>query len=116
MRKILVLLFIAQLMALLSCNKATDNTPSNSMNDLKIPDGFDWTTNLHLKINVNVEGLSEGATLALYNLNGEVIDKQSVYDDHALFEFQTNDITDTLRLYAPESRKSKYFTADSKPY
>ncbi len=112
MKKILAFLFVVQLLALVSCNKLDDKIPTNTMNDLEIPDGFDWSTNLHLKLNVNVHGLSDGATLALYNLDGEVVDKQSVFDGQALFEFQLTDITDTLRLYAPESRRSKYFTAD----
>jgi len=112
MKKILTLLLAVQLLVLLSCNKSDDSTGENTMNDLKVPEGFDWSTNIQLKLDVDVRGLSNGATLALYNLDGEVVDKQSVFDDHAIFEFQVDNITDTLRLYSPESRKSKYFTAD----
>lgn len=112
MKKLITLLVVVQLLVVVSCNKSDDKPPINAMDELRIPDGFDWSSNHNLKLNVNVHGLSNGATLALYNLNGKVIAKQSVFDNQALFEFQLNDITDTLRLYSPESRKSKYFTAD----
>lgn len=112
MKKITALLFVVQLLLLASCNKSDDYTGNNTMNDLKVPDGFDWSTNIRLKLEVDVHGLSNGTTLALYNLEGEVVDKQSIFDNHAIFEFQVDNITDTLRLYSPESRKSHYFTAD----
>lgn len=112
MKKITALFFVVQLLALVSCNKSNDNTSKNTMNDLEVPEGFDWSTNIQLKLDVDVHGLSVGATLALYNLDGEVVDKQSVFNEHAIFEFQVDNITDTLRLYSPESRKSLYFTAD----
>ena len=107
-QKIIIILF--SLLVLVSCKKYNnDPVDENSMANLKVPVDFEWTVTDNLVINVTTSGVTDGSTLVLYDLDGNIIDKQRVLSSQAEFEVQIQNITDSLRLYSPETKMSKYF-------
>ncbi|MBI9068217.1 MAG: LruC domain-containing protein [Salinivirgaceae bacterium] len=106
---ILVILFLV--LVLVSCKKFNIDDPAdeNSMANLNVPANFEWAVTKNLVINVSTSGVTDGSTLVLYDLDGNIIDKQRVLSSQAEFEVQIQNITDSLRLYSPETKMSKYF-------
>ena len=105
--KILVLLLVFFVLA--SCEKIDNPVLDNTMTNLQIPSGFGWQTIQNNVIEVNTIGIDDGSTLALYNLDGDVISKKRVVDSKVVFDLKTQDVTDSLRLYSSATRMSKYF-------
>ena len=108
-----ILIFLIGLLVLVSCKKTTIDNPveEDSMANLKVPNDFAWTVTENLVINVSTNGVSDGSTLVLYDLEGDILDKQRVLNSQAEFEVKIRNITDSLRLYSPETKMSKYFTS-----
>lgn len=106
-QKILIVLF--SLLILFSCKKNDDPTDGNKMANLKVPDDFEWSVTENIVIGVNTIGVSDGSTLVLYDLDGNIIDKQRILNSQVEFDVQIQNITDSLRLYSPETRISEYF-------
>jgi LruC domain-containing protein len=105
-------LFGLLIVAFSACHKNPEPTPDNSMATMKVPANFNWSMMEGHQFQVTTTGLSEGATLILYDLDGGILEKQRVFGGQAVFETQVRTAIDTLRLYAPETRMSKYFTVD----
>ncbi len=92
-----------------SCNKNPDpENPGSSMQNLIVPSGFDWSGSISYLLTVDIIGNGNGQTLRLYDKNGYLLDGQTIIRDQALFSFQLPDGTDTLRIYSPVTRISKY--------
>jgi LruC domain-containing protein len=105
------LIVLLSLVLVYSCSKFKEVVPidENSMESLDVPINFNWSLSKNLVINVDASGLTNGSTLVLYNLDGGIIEKQSVFNNQAEFEVQIQNIDDSLRLYSPETKMSKYF-------
>jgi hypothetical protein len=89
---------------LLSCNKNVHDNPfdKTGMASLNIPADFNWSSNNFLLIQAQVNGLADGSSLLLLDLEGTLIDKQSVVNGLVTFEVQRENLNDTLRVYAPD--------------
>ncbi len=92
-----------------ACHKPNDPIANDSMANLKVPSDFGWSVSKNIVINVATIGINEGSTIVLYDINGNIIKKQRVFSNHAKFEVQLKVVTDSLRLYSPETKMSKYF-------
>jgi len=78
------------------------------MKDLQIPGGFNWKTAENLSLQVNAGGSGEGKTLRLYDKAGNLLDAQTILNQQLTFHFQLPDTVDTVRIYSPDTRISKY--------
>ncbi len=103
------ILFLISLVFLFSCTKQESPINEDSMANLNVPSNFAWAVSNDIVIDVNTSGINDGSTLVLYNLEGNIIDKQRVFSSKAKFDVQIQNTTDSLRLYSPETRISKYF-------
>jgi len=97
----------------ISCKKSIDNDATRSMKDLKVPAGFTWETAETYTLSVNVSGDGDGKTLRLYDKEGGMLDAGTISGSQILFEFRIEDATDTVRIYAPDTRISKYLLKDA---
>ncbi len=99
--------------SLSSCKKFNTENPveTNKMETLNVPSGFDWSGNERIVLTVNTQGLNNGATMVLYKLDGNIIEKRSIQNNQVQFDIQIQEPSDTLRLYSPQSKKSLYFQA-----
>ena len=111
MRHLLIFLLAVPMFFLFSCKKIDDPVDDNTMSTLRVPPNFNWSVTTNPVIHVNTSGLSEGSTLVLYSLDGDIITKQRVFNNQAEFDVQIQTLIDSLRLYSPETRMSKYFPA-----
>ena len=93
----------------LSCHKQSDNPDQvKKMKDLQVPDGFSWKTSEVRSLTVDIIGNGEGKTLKLYDKSGDFIDGQTIVNSQVVFSFQLPDTVDSVRIYAPDTRISKY--------
>jgi len=104
-----LLILLLSFLVLFSCNKVDTPIHDDTMASLKVPSDFGWSTTQNRVIAVSTIGINDGSTLVLYNIDGSIIDKQRVFSSKASFNIKTQDVTDSLRLYSPETRMSKYF-------
>ena len=105
-----LLIFLLSLIVVISsCHKPIDPVSDDSMANLKVPSDFGWSVSKTVNLNVGTVGIAEGSTLALYDMDGNIIMKQRVFNNQASFNFRTKVISDSLRLYSSETRMSKYF-------
>ncbi len=97
-----------------SCRKNDpEPDPAVRMKDLRIPAGFTWTNAKTHSLLVDIIGNGENRTLVLYDKAGNRLDAQSVLSNRAEFSYQLPDTVDTVRIYSPDTRISKYVKASA---
>ena len=104
-----VTLIVILAISVAACRKNIDQPiKGNAMKEMKIPAGFDWSCATYYMLTVDIIGDGNGQTLRLYDKNGYFIDGQTIINNKAFFSFQLPDETDSLRIYSPVTRISKY--------
>jgi len=92
-----------------SCRKQEDNPDTvKKMKDLRVPDGFSWNSSTVHSLTVDITGNGEGKTLRLYDKAGNFLDGRTVVSNQVVFSYQLPDTVDSVRIYAPDTRMSKY--------
>ncbi len=111
MKKIILLLvFFALIIS--SCQKTENSQIAKTVSDLKIPDGFDWSSSQANNLSVDINGNGNGQLLCLYDLDGNKIDCKTIKDNKVEYSYSLPYDIDTLRLYSPNNFLSKYILAD----
>ncbi|MEI6174917.1 MAG: LruC domain-containing protein [Bacteroidota bacterium] len=96
-----------------ACRKTSDpGNTSQAMKDMKVPGGFDWSGSTNYSLAVDIAGNGNGQTLRLYDKSGNLLDAQSITGNKVLFSFQLPYGTDSLRIYSPVTRLSKYIRTE----
>jgi len=106
-KTVTLILILAGSMA--ACRKTNDTVDDgNSMKNMKVPAGFDWSGSTNYTLTVDIIGNGNGQTLRLYDKNGYFLDGQTIINNQTVFSFQLPDGTDSLRIYSPVTHISKY--------
>lgn len=108
------IIFLAVVTGILfnSCRKQEDNSDQvKTMKDLRVPEGFEWTSATTYSLSVDISGNGDGKTLRLYDKAGNFLDGQTILNNLAIFNYQLPDTVDSVRIYSPDTRMSKYLRA-----
>lgn len=109
-----ILVVSVSMLTLNSCKKTLDPTDGpHSMQDLKVPAGFTWESSGSYSLIVDISGNGEGQTLRLYDKNGDFLDAETILNNQVIFAYTMENATDTIRIYSPETRISKYLLKDA---
>lgn len=118
-RIILMLLIIG--MAITSCNDRFDDDLKNddTFENLVVPPDFNWSAINRLSLDVNIM-LNDSATelynatpLDLMDMNGNLLDKVTIYESKAHFDFRVPSSTEYLRLFSPLANQSMDVKVDA---
>ena len=112
MKKISAFTAILLVFMMLPCNKEELNKQPFTMHNMDVPTDFDWSAFNSYPLKVTVSGNENSQTIRLMDLQGHLIDAQSIENSSVNFHIQTHYPLDTFRLYDPVSRLSKYVTTD----
>jgi len=107
------LLVLILLIGFQACKKELDPDNTISMKNLKVPADFNWEAFGTYSLIVNVSGDGNGQTLRLYEKTGALLDSRTIENNRVTFEYQVESSVDTVRIYSPESRISKYILKDA---
>ncbi|HKK09282.1 MAG TPA: LruC domain-containing protein [Bacteroidales bacterium] len=100
------------LFVMFSCTKEELNKQPATTHNMDVPSDFNWSAYTTYPLKVDVSGNENSKTIRLLDLQGHLIDAQSIENSSVRFHIQTPYPLDTFRLYDPLSRLSKYVTTD----
>ncbi len=102
-----------------ACKKDdSDVVNETTFKDLVVPSDFTWSAiaNLHLEVNIQFDGSStelfDATPLDLMDVNGNLIDRSTIYNSQVEFDFKVPTSTEFLRLYSPLVNQSMDISVD----
>jgi len=101
--------FTLFLFSFTSCKKELDK-PNNtsSIKNIIVPADFNWSSTSAYSLIVDIAGDGNGQTLRLYDKLGSLLDAQTILGNQVTFSCPLEKIQDTVRIYSPVNRLSKY--------
>jgi len=116
-----LLYFLIAGLVVSSCNNRFDNDQDNlnTFEDLVVPPTFNWSAIARLGLDVNillngeVTELFDATPLDLMDTDGNLLDKVTVYNGKAHFDFRVSTSTENLRLYSPLVNQSMDVEVDA---